>query len=482
MILLNLPHLKIVRDLARRKKTDVHLVGGFLRDHLLGKKSTDLDFAVSDNAVAFARAFARKVKGAFVLLDKEHGCARVVRKEGEAIWTFDFSDLRAPTIKADLRSRDFTVNTLCVNVTKLKDTDDLQENILDYWGAARDLKTKTARMVSADAFKDDPLRLLRAYALKAVFGLKIEPKTVRRIKKDAGLVLNAAMERVREEVFKVLSSPRAYETTVLLDKDGLLARVLPQLSIMQGVHQGGYHHLDVWRHSLEVLRQFELLCAQEKDPQVQAYLGEEIAGNHSRAALLKLAALLHDVGKPDTRKPEGERITFHCHEHVGERITRLAAKRLKLSVKERHFLEDAVRMHLRPGYLSNFQRPTEKAMFRYLRDTGKEGAAIALLAMADQRATRGPLTTRAKAEHHEKICRMVLARFFEEKTKAPLKRLLTGRDLIKILKLKPGPIFAKILTAVEESQSLGKIATKAEALALAQKVASTFLKKGSTYL
>ncbi|MDO8676032.1 MAG: HD domain-containing protein [Candidatus Omnitrophota bacterium] len=471
MILLNLPHLKIVRDLARRKKINVHLVGGFLRDHLLGKKSTDLDFAVGENAVAFARAFVRKVKGTFVLLDKEHGCARVVCKEGQAIWTFDFSDLRAPTIKADLHSRDFTINTLCVDVTNLKDTDDLQENIVDHWGAARDLKTKTARMVSVDAFKDDPLRLLRAYALKAVFGLKIESKTVARIKKDADLILNAAMERVREEVFKVLSSPRAYETTVLLDKDGLLARVLPQLSVMQGVHQGGYHHLDVWRHSLEVLHQFELLCAQEKDPRIQAYLGEEIAGNHSRAALLKLAALLHDVGKPDTRKPEGERITFHGHEHVGERITRLAAKRLKLSVKERHFLEDAVRMHLRPGYLSNFQRPTEKAIFRYFRDTGKEGAAIALLAMADQRATRGPLTTLEKAEHHEKICRMVLARFFEEKNKAPLKRLLTGRDLIKTLKLEPGPIFAKILTAVEESQSLGKIATKAEALALAKKIA-----------
>ncbi len=470
MILSNLPHLKIVRDLARMKKTDVHLVGGFLRDHLLGKKSTDLDFAVSDNAIAFARAFARKVKGAFVLLDKEHGCARVVCR-GPSTWTFDFSDLRAPTIKADLRSRDFTVNTLCVNVTKLKDTDDLQENVLDYWGAGRDLKAKTARMVSADSFKDDSLRLLRAYALKAVFGLKIEPKTALRIKKDADLILNAAMERVREEVFKVLSSPRAYETTVLLDKDGLLARVLPQLSVMQGVHQGGYHHLDVWRHSLEVLHQFEVFCAQENDPQIQAYLGEEIAGNHSRAALLKLAALLHDVGKPDTRKAEGGRMTFHGHEHAGERITRLAAKRLKLSVKERHFCEDVVRMHLRPGYLSNFERPTEKAVFRYLRDTGKEGAAIALLAMADQRATRGPLTTPAKAEHHEKICRMVLARFFEEKNKVPLKRLLTGNDLIKILKLKPGPIFAKILTAVEEGQSLGKISTKAEALVLAKKIA-----------
>ncbi len=462
------PHLTMVRDLGRSKKTAVYLVGGFLRDHFLGKKSSDLDFAVSSNAIAFARAFARKVKGAFVLLDKEHGCGRVVRVEGGVIWTFDFSDFRGPGIKDDLKLRDFTVNTLCLDVAHLKDNDVLEEKIIDHCHARRDLKSKTVRMVSSRAFTDDPLRLLRAYALQSIFGLKIDATTAARIKKDAPLILIVAMERVREELFKILGSPRAYANIVLLEKNGLLERILPQLSVMRGIHQGGYHHLDVWKHSLEVLRQFEVVIHEWTDPQIQAYLNEEIAGGHSRRSLLKLAALLHDVGKPETRRQEEKRMTFHGHEQVGERITRLAAKRLKVSVKERHFLEDAVRLHLRPGYLSNFVRPTEKAVFRYLRDTGPEAAAIALLAMADQRATRGPLTTAAKAKHHDKICRMVISRFFEVKAQKPLARLLTGQDLIKHLKLKPGPIFAKILTSVEEQHALGKITTKEQALALAR--------------
>ena len=123
---------------------------------------------------------------------------------------------------------------------------------------------------------------------------------------------------------------------------------------------------------------------------MKAYLQEAIGGGHTRAALLKMAALLHDIGKPETRRQEGTRMTFHGHEHAGERITRLVAKHLKLSVKERFFLEDAVRMHLRPGYLSNFKRPSEKAIFRYLRDTKDEAASLAILSLADQAATCGP--------------------------------------------------------------------------------------------
>ena len=108
-------------------------------------------------------------------------------------------------------------------------------------------------------------------------------------------------------------------------------------------------------------------------------------------------------------------MTFHTHEHAGERITRQVAKQLKLSVKERFFLEDAVRMHLRPGYLSNFKRPSEKAIFRYLRDTKDEAVSLAILALADQAATRGPLTTEAKHKHHAKICHMLIERYFELK-------------------------------------------------------------------
>ncbi len=474
-ILTQYPALSIIQQIANVRKCSVYLVGGFLRDHYLGREGTDMDFAVSGHAIAFAREFARRIKGAFVLLDDVHGSARIVKNTDGLVWTYDFTDFRGATIHADLKLRDFTVNTLRLDVLKLKADSQIEAAVIDKLGVLKDLKLKKVRLVSAKAFVDDPLRLLRAYSLQAAWGLSIEAKTLAQIKKDKDLIAKPAMERVREEIFKVLASPRAYDTLAAMDKIGLLPKVMPQLAVMHGVDQGGYHHLDVWKHSLEVLRQLDIILDEaSRDAMVAAYLDTMIGGGHNRRSLLKLAALLHDIGKPQTRKPDGKRMTFHSHEHVGAGITRVVAKHLKLTVKERYFLEDAVRLHLRPGYLSNFKNPSSKAVFRYFRDTGMEAAAIAFLALADQAATCGPLTTKAKHAHHAKICRMLIARFFEVKQKAaPQARLLTGHDLIKKFKLKPSPLFGKILTTLDEAQSLGKVNTRDEALALAQKMIKT---------
>lgn len=470
-LLVQHPYLKTVRSIAKRKKVDIFIVGGLLRDQFIGRSGCDIDFAVSSDAISTARAFARAIKGAFVLLDEEHPCGRVVKKEKGQLYTFDFADFRAKTIAQDLSLRDFTVNALCLN---LKDIDDEKwsTKIIDQQGSLNDLKNKTVRMVAARAFKDDPLRLMRAFTLFAQYGFKIEAKTLAQMKKDVTLISRVSMERIREEWFKVLASVRTVETIKLMQRVGLLDRVMPQLGVMRGVHQGGYHHLDVWEHTLEVVRQFELVTVEIKDEFIKAYLQEEIAGGHKRYALIKFACLLHDIGKPQTKKEEEKgRMSFHSHEHVGAGIARHVAKQLKLSVKERYFLEDAVRWHLRPGYLSNFKKPSERMIFRYLRDTKEEALSVLLLALADQRATCGKLTTADKTEHHRQTCWIVIKRFIDAKNKKPLERLLTGTDLIKKLKLKPSPLFAKILSEVQEAQALGKIATAQDALKLAKQMA-----------
>jgi poly(A) polymerase len=336
-------------------------------------------------------------------------------------------------------------------------------------------------MITPHVFKDDPLRLLRAFTLQATLGFKMDARTREQIKKDAHLISSVAAERIREEIFKILASCRAHEILASMDKIGLLPHVIPQITVMYGVKQGGYHHLDVWQHSLQVVCELEKLYEAEAPhaghsplfvigtfERIRMYLQETIGGGHRRLALLKMAALLHDIGKPETRRQEKARMTFHGHEHEGERITRHVARQLKLSVKERFFLEDVVRMHLRPGYLSNFKHPSPKAIFRYLHDTKDEAVGLAILALADQAATRGPLTTRAKLRHHAKICHMLVERYFELKDRKAPQRLLTGDDLIKVLKLKPSALFGKILSCVEEAAALGKIKTKAEALVLAR--------------
>jgi putative nucleotidyltransferase with HDIG domain len=382
------------------------------------------------------------------------------------VWTFDVTDWRGKSIQKDLNLRDFTINALARDIFE---EGAIADTVLEVKGSRKDLAAGVVRMVSPKVFVDDPLRLLRAFTMQANLGFKLDAATRAQIKNDAHLISRVAAERIREELFKVLASPRAYELIGSMDKIGLLPRVIPQITVMYGVKQGGYHHLDVWRHSLEVLGNIEKICDElSVDGRMKDYFYEIIGGAHTRLSLMKMAAVLHDIGKPETRQKEKGRMTFHGHEHAGERITRQVALHLKLSVKERFFLEDAVRMHLRPGYLSNFKRPSEKAVFRYLRDTKEEAVSLAVLAMADQAATRGALTTQDKHRHHAKICHMLIKRYFELKDQKPRLRLLTGHDLIRGLKLKPSPLFGRILLQVEEAAALGKIKTKKEAMDLAR--------------
>jgi len=472
------PQLKVLQELCRKSKTKIYLVGGFVRDYLLGHTKNDFDFAVERHALKLARSFANKIKGAYVLLDEERGCARVVKKETQRICTFDFADFRDKTLQKDLTLRDFTINTLVVDLLAIKSDGDLDDYVKDYKKGRKDLKTKRLRMVAKRAFRDDPLRMVRAFSLRASLGLSIARATLAQIKKDKDLLRDVSPERVRDELFKILATPRAAAILTEMDKIDLLEKIIPQIRVMNQCLQGGYHHLDVWPHSLETVVQMEGVLAQLKDQEVIEYIQEKLGGDRSRAALMKLAVLLHDIGKPATRKKENGRTSFHGHEHVGKEIVHHIAKMLKLSKHERHILEDMVRWHLRPGYLSNFKQPSEKAIYRYFRDTKEEAVSILLLSLADQRATRGPLTTEKDQEHHEKICLDLIQRYFDKKKEKPFIRLITGNDLIKRLKLKPSPLFGEILTKVEEEQSLGKLKTRDEAVDLAKRIAEQAKKKG----
>lgn len=467
------PPLKIIQDIARQRKSAIFLVGGFLRDLQLGIEKKDFDFAVERDALGVARLLARKIKGAFVLLDQDRGCARVAKKIDGILYTFDFADFRAETFKEDLAHRDFTINTLSLNLSKLKASTQAAEVLLDLKGGLKDIKDKRIKRVSSKIFEEDPLRMMRAFSLQAALGFKIEVQTLSQIRREKDLISRVSYERIREELFKILETNKAAQVLKSMDRIGLLAKIIPQVKVMDRCRQGTYHHLDVWPHSLETVVQMEKVFEDVKDDaQVADYLKETLAGNRSRRALMKLAALLHDIGKPDTRKKEPEgRISFHGHEHVGKNIVKHIGVMLKLSVGERRALEDMVRRHLRPGYLSNFKQPSEKAVYRYFRDTKEEAVGILLLSLADQRATRGPATTQADQEHHEAICLRLVRQFFKMKDEKPFVRLINGDDLIKKLKLTPSPLFAKILTETAEQQTLGKLKDKSAALALARKIA-----------
>ncbi|MFH0876646.1 MAG: HD domain-containing protein [Candidatus Omnitrophota bacterium] len=461
---------KTITLLAKKEKKEIYLVGGFLRDLALGyrKAALDLDFCLASGALDFGRKVARRLKCAFVVLDRKHGCGRVVYQDRSSarVLTFDFVDFRGKNLRGDLLKRDFTINTLALRLP-------LQgESVLDFCQARRDIKLKRICLVHPKSFDEDPLRILRAFSLSAIFGFKIEPETLRLIKKKSASLKKIAGERLRDELFKILDQPHAFSFIAALDKNGVLEEVIPQVAIMHHVKQGGYHHLDVWGHSLETFKKLEdLIVHFAPDPEVMSYLDQVIAGQRKRRSLIKLAALLHDIGKPEAYQVKAGKTMFHGHERIGRLIADSVCEKLKLSTKEKLALDTIIFWHLRPGYLADNAVLTQRAVHRYFRDTREEAVSVLLVSIADQRATRGPLATPASRRRHEKVSFALIRRYFEMLKAKPLVRLVNGRDLIKTLKLKPGPIFSKILQGVEEAQVEGKVRTKKQALVLAKKIA-----------
>jgi len=255
-------------------------------------------------------------------------------------------------------------------------------------------------------------------------------------------------------------------------KAGILEVVFPEIKAMRGIGRGVYHHLDVLGHTLETVRQLEVLIAALRHrPRIRGYLDQEVTGGRRLRALLKFGAFLHDIGKPAAMRRVGHKVVFWGHERIGLAMVEDIAGRLKLSNEEKYSLRKMVLWHLRPGYLTNVDKITPRAMYKYFRDTGNEALGILLLSIADQQATCGPKITRKFKDHYEKTVFSLIDEYFrrqQEQKKMP--RLLGGDDLIKKFKLKPSPLIGKILSKIEELQAIGTIKTKKQAFARARKM------------
>jgi poly(A) polymerase len=468
--------IKAALKVAKQKKVKLYIVGGYLRDILLGreKENPDIDFAIQKNAINFGREVARQLKAGFVILDKEHGCSRVVKKAGDKLYTLDFTDFRGKTLEDDLLHRDFTINAFCLEPEKLFKSaeieDCIEDAIIDPYKGRRDLRLKLIRLVNKKAFDEDPLRILRAFSLAITFGFKIDKETLKQAGLKANKLSGVSYERIRDELFKILTRPGASEYLELLDKLKILKVILSEIEVMRGVGQGPYHHLDVWQHSLETVRQLEKAILEfKRNREIQDYLDRIISPGRSRRALLKFGALLHDIGKPKSLRREDGKLKFHGHERVGTDITKAIAERLRLSNDEMAALKKMVLWHLRPGYLADNDEVTPRAIFRYFRDTQDEALSVLLLSLGDQRATKGRLTTKDSRLRHEKLVARLIKEYFSRKKEKKLVRLLNGNDLMNKFKLQPSPLIGKILSEIEELQAIGKIKNKQEALREAKK-------------
>ena len=483
---------------CRRQTESVLLVGGSVRDLLLGRETHDLDLVVPNQAMALARRVADAFGGAFVAIDTERDIGRAVLANPTRPPTIvDVAAWRAGSLEEDLLLRDFTINALAVPLTETA-------TVIDVAGGLADLDQRLLRVTSSHSFDDDPLRMLRAVRLLAElapWGFRLDAGTAEQIRRQAPSLASCSAERIRDELVRILACEQPDSWLRLLADLGLLAIVLPELDALRGVSQSYPHLWDVFEHTIRTVAHTAWLQAwlrSEVTPTnpADASIGEALAPYRerlaahfaqgegdwlrSRAHLLRWAALCHDWGKPDTRSVEQDngdaapRVQFIGHERRGAELTQHALRRLRFNEVAVRRTSTIVANHMRPLLLANdAQPPSARAVFRYYRDLDDAGVDVAVLSLSDLSATAGSepgsvdwqrvlsLTTRLLHDYFDRLAEVV----------AP-PALVDGNDLMAALGLPPGRLVGHLLLAIAEAQAAGEVHSAQEALGYAAQLAA----------
>ena len=441
------------------------LVGGALRELLTGRAVADLDVAVADGALDLGRRLADRLGASFAVLDARRGAGRVIAPT-EAL-QIDLVDFRARTLEGDLRARDFTVNALAARLADL--LADGSAAIVDPTGGLADLRDRVVRPCGAASITDDPLRALRGVRLALRPGWRLDRSAEAAIATAAARVTAVAAERLRDELIGILSEPRAAAGLRLLDRLGVLPELLPESGPMRATPQPLPHHFDVWEHSLRAVEGMDLLlddldALAPWGPTLRDHLAEDLGDRMTRREALKLAALLHDVAKPETRSEAGGRVHFFGHDTVGASRAAVVARRLRLSRRATGALERLVAEHLRPMHLAQAGEITRRASFRFFRALGEEAPDLLLLSLADASALSGVSPVAVWRGGAGALVRALLASAETRGPAAP-RPLLRGEDVMEAFGLSPGPEVGRLLEQAREAQALGLVRTREEALA-----------------
>jgi poly(A) polymerase len=442
------------------------LVGGAVRHLLAGEEPADLDIAIATGALALGRRLADRMGASFVVLDAGRGAGRVVGSAGEGL-AVDVVDFRAPTLEGDLRARDFTVNALAVCLADLVRDGDAA--VTDATGGVGDLDARLVRACGPTAFVDDPVRTLRGVRLAMRAEWRLEPGTEALLRGAAPLLTRVSAERVRDELVGILGEPRAAAGLRLLDGVGALAVLLPESGPMRATAQPLPHHFDVWEHSIRTVEGVDALlddldALSPWGATLRAHLGQGLGGGITRRETLRLAALLHDVAKPETRTEQGGRVRFLGHDATGALRTAAIADRLRLPRRAGQVVERLVAEHLRPMHLAEAGEITRRARFRFFRALGDDAPDLLLLALADAAALAGGSPLAVWTGDGGAVVRSLMAGAEAETAAAAAPPLLRGQDVMEAFHLPPGPAVGRLLERAREAQALGLVRTREEAL------------------
>ncbi len=479
------PLLERLRPFLTQQDRPVYLVGGAVRDALLNRVSHDLDFVVPNRAIKLAFHVADGLGVPAYVLDKERDTGRVMlADEGTML---DFARFRGDSLAADLRDRDFTINAIALPAAAKTAV-----SLIDPCGGAADLEAGIIRQTHDGAIADDPVRALRGLRLAYSLNFTLAEETAVAITAAAPLLSHVSVERVRDELMKLLETAVPHQAMQHMHQLGLMRVILPEIADLADVAQSAPHREPVLAHTFSVLRWLAeieaILAGQEPDSpalsaaagaltvyraQLTEHVTRRIDGGVDGRLLLRLGALCHDVGKKETQTTADDgRIRFLGHDKVGAKLAGRRLRQLTFSNHAVKHVQKIVSGHMRPLHLANNATgPSRRAIFRYFRDTGSAGLDIGLLALADHLATYdGP----GETAHWLRLLDVVttlFSHYFERhaETVAP-PPLIDGRDLMNELHMQPGPEIGRILRLIQEAQAAGELSTRADALAFARRI------------
>ena len=443
-------------DFLPDNRNGIYLVGGTVRDLLMGKAPADIDLAISGDIHRFAATIAEKCGGKVVDLGKK-GFA-VLRVAAPSL-IVDIAPLDGQTIVEDLHQRDFTINAMAYDIQAGR--------LVDCTGGLSDLEQQTIRMVSDAAFAQDPARLVRAYRMAASFQFCIAPQTRATIGRFGHLIGSIAGERVWAELLKLFATPKSAPIVRDMASDGLLMSIFPELEPAIGCIQNNFHQFDVFEHSLRTYEQLETLLADADNRFANRVPSDEIANLLDNGKLIKYAALLHDVGKPATKKISTDgHVGFPGHAGHSAAIAATVSQRLRLSKFQRQTAGTIIVNHLRPLFLFLAMKKgtlSQRGTVRFFNHCSPLTLPILIHSMADIMAKHQAL--QPKDADFITFCNRLIADYGEFRNRQKIAPpLINGHDLIKIFGLFPAPRFKWILSRVDERRLAGELSTREEAL------------------
>lgn len=446
----------------------VYLVGGVVRDHLMGRSWKDIDI-MCKNAEQLARRISRMKNATVISFEKksDEPCYRVIDLDHRDNF-IDVAEMRGQTVDEDLNRRDFTINAIAIQI---HENGKLGE-IIDPLNGYQDIQERIIRVTGSKAFISDPLRLLRAFRFAAELGFEIHLSTQHEIRMLAHLICQSSSERISYELIQIFNSQNVYETIQLMDQLNVLPHIFPEIESMKSCPQNAFHHLNVWNHSMLVLKNCEQIIRN-----LAGYFNgvaetiRDYLSKNNRIPLLYLSAMLHDVGKPQTKQYNSEidRITFYGHEKKGESIVTEIGNRLKLSVKDQEFIRNLVAEHMHILRLSgpNVKKNTQRKLIRKMKD---DFIPLLILGMADTMATLGPESKENHRIHHIEWSKNIAIEYYDSIKKIMENpNLINGQDLMR-LGIPPGPDMGKIIYQIRSAQDEGLVQNRQQAISLAKQL------------